>query len=261
MVICAVVLNEQSVSGTAQPLLVGVAFDPRVPQVAGSNPAIATLPYTFTYGSNPSCVGVADHSATNPQNGGAMFAACGIVVMNSAPWSTATVFGIAFDPRSGYSRGGLIINSSNPFIGDPSCATPRDGSTEVICAIGSGTFTTLEAIGFDTVGRTTITQNLGAAPSGAGFWTGVGCASPNSTQKNTILCAVTTSTNQTYGVLFDPRTAATPVFSPGNVFSPPNGAAIHAAPSCISLNIVNNQISCALVDSTKESWAFVVPLP
>jgi hypothetical protein len=274
MVICAVVVNEQSVTGTAQPELVGVAFDPRAPQVAGSNPAIVTLPYTPTYASNPSCVGVTDHSTTNPQNGGNMFAACGIVVMNTAPWSTATIFGVAFDPRSGYSRGGLIISSTTAYTGDPSCAAPRDHSTEVICAIGtgfgsafgSGTFNTLVGFGFDPVGRTTTAnQSLGAAPSGAGFWTGVGCASPNesgagSTQ-NTILCAVTTTTNQTYGVLFDPRTTAAPIFSPGSVFSPPDGAAMHAAPSCISLNIVNNEISCGVVDSAQESWAFVIPLP
>ncbi len=274
MVICAVVVNEQSVTGSAQPLLVGIAFDPRAPQVTGSNPVYTTLPYTFTYGSNPSCVGVTDHSTTNPQNGGNMFAACGIVVMNSAPWSTATIFGIAFDPRSGYARGGLIISSSAPYASDPSCAAPRDNSTEVICAIGTGsgsgfgtgTFTTLVGFGFDPVGRTiTANQTLGAAPTGTGFWTGVGCASPNesgpgSTQ-NTILCAATTSTNQTYGVLFDPRANAAPIISAGNVFSPPNGAAIHMAPSCVSLNIVTNQISCSVVDSTKESWAFAVPVP
>jgi hypothetical protein len=203
-----------------------------------------------------------------------MFAACGIVVMNSDPWSTATIFGIAFDPRSGYARGGLIINSPSGYTGDPSCAAPRDGSTEVICAIGtgdgsgfgSGTFSTLVGFGFDPVGRTTTAnQTLSAVPAGAGFWTGVGCASPNesgagSTQ-NTILCAVTTTTSQTYGVLFDPRTTTAPILSPANVFSPPNGAAIRMVPSCISLNIVNNKISCSVVDSTNESWAFVVPLP
>jgi hypothetical protein len=271
MVICAVVVNVQSVIGSAGSLLVGVAFDPRASQVPGSNPVVATLPYTFTYSSNPSCVSVTDPSKTNPQNGGNTFAACGIVVMATEQWSTSTIFGTAFDPRSGYGRGGLVISSSAPYVGDPSCATPRDGTTEVICAIGtgygtgfgSGTFSTLTAFGFDPAGRTiTANQNLGAAPSGTGLWTSVGCASPNiRNAENMILCAATTSENQTYGVLFDPRNTAAPVISKGNVFSPPNGAAMHAIPSCISLNIVNNEISCGIVDSTKESWVFVVPSP
>lgn len=273
MVICAVVVNEQNVMGAAQPELVGIAFDPRKPQATGSNPAIVNLPYTQTYASNPSCVSVTDHSATSPQNGGVPFAACGVVVINTVPWSTATLFGIAFDPRSGYARGGLILSSSVPYEGDPSCATPRDNSTEVICAIGTeqghafgdGTFSTLAAFGFDPVGRTITTkQTLGAAPAGQ-FWTGVGCASPNASgtgsTQNTILCAVITNTNQTYGVVFDPRTTTAPLFTTGSVFSSPNGAALHAAPSCISLNIVNNEISCGIVDAAKDSWTFVVPLP
>jgi hypothetical protein len=269
-VICAVVVNLANVNGAAQPQLVGIAFNPNASVVAGTNPAITALPYTTTYAGNPSCVTVIDHSATNPQNGGNNFAACGIEVMNTAPWSTATIFGVAFDPRSGYARGGLIVSSPTDFVGDPSCATPRDGSTEVICAVGtgngrafgSGTFTTLAGFGFDPVGRTTTAiENLGTAPAGA-FWTGVGCASPNvPASQNSILCATTTSSNQTFGVLFDPRTTAAVRTSTASVFAPPNGATMPAAPSCISLNVVNNSISCGIVDSTKQSWAFVVPSP
>jgi hypothetical protein len=270
-VICAVVANVQNVNGAARPVLVGVAFDPNAALQAGVNPAIAMLPYTPTFFTNPSCVGVIDRSASNPQNAGQGFAACGIAVMNTAPWSTATIFGIAFDPRSGYSRGGLIINSATDYTSDPSCATPRDGSTEVLCAIGtgdgqafgSGTSSTLSGFGFDPVGRTTTAvRNLGAAPAGAGFWTGVSCASPNVTSATgTTLCAVTTSANRTYGVSFDPRTTAAPHISAASVFSPPNGATMPAAPSCISLNIVNNQINCGIVDSVKQSWAFSVNAP
>jgi hypothetical protein len=268
MVICAVVVNEQNVNGSAQPELVGIAFDPRKPVVAGSNPAIATLPYTFTYASNPSCVGVTDHSGA--MNAGAAFAACGIAVMNSAPWSTPTFFGVAFDPRSGFSRGGLIINSSAPYVGDPSCATPRDGSSEVICAIGTGTgsgfgsatFDTLTGFGFDPVARTTTpVQTLSTAPSSVGvFLAGVGCASPNkTTAQSSVLCALTTTANQTFAVLFDPRIGGSTVA--GSVFTPPSGAAMRGSPSCISLNIVNNSISCGIVDANKQSWAFSVPSP
>jgi hypothetical protein len=267
-VICAVVVNEQSVTGSAQPELVGIAFDPRQPVVAGSNPAIATLPYTFTYASNPSCVSVTDHSGA--MNAGNSFAACGIAVMNAAPWSTPTVFGVAFDPRSGFSRGGLIINSSVGYVGDPSCATPRDGTTEVICAIGTGsgsgfgtaTFTTLTGFGFDPVARTTTpVQTLETAPGGF-FWNGVGCASPNkTTAQASVLCALTTTSNQTFGVLFDPRVGGATVTPGGSVFAPPSGAAMRGSPSCISLNIVNNSISCAVVDANKQSWAFSVPSP
>ncbi|HET9623877.1 MAG TPA: hypothetical protein VFP84_21040 [Kofleriaceae bacterium] len=268
-VICAVVVNIQNVKGAAQPFLVGVAFDPRAPVVAGSNPAIAALPYTTTYMSNPSCVGVVDHSATSPQNAGNGFAACGIVVMTPAPWSTPTIFGVAFDPRSGYARGGLVISTATGFAGDPSCATPRDGSTEVLCAIGAGTgsgfgngnFSTLLGFGFDTVARTTTPlRTLGAAPSG--FWTGVGCASPNvTTAASSTLCAATTTTNQTFGVLFDPRTTTAPRFSSASAFSPPNGFPMTSPPACVSLNIVSNAISCAVVDSGKETWAFSLPSP
>jgi hypothetical protein len=258
----------QNTHGAAQPQLIGIAFDPRKPQAAGSNPAIAALPYTPTYSSSPSCVGVTDH--TTGQNGGVGFAACAIAVMNSAPWSTATIFGVAFDPRSGFSRGGLIINSPAFFVGDPSCATPRDGSNEVICAIGTGTvgtfntgnFSTMNGFGFDPVGRTTTAfQALETAPGGFS-WTGVGCASPNKTgQQADVLCALTTTANQTFGVLFDPRATGATLTPGGNQFSPPSGAVIKTAPSCISLNIVNNSISCSVVDSANESWAFSVPSP
>jgi hypothetical protein len=46
-----------------------------------------------------------------------------------------------------------------------------------------------------------------------------------------------------------------------NVFSVPGGASIAASPSCISLNIVNTQISCGVVDSNKQTWAFAVSSP
>lgn len=267
-VICAVVASMQNTLGAAQPQLIGVAFDPRQAAAAGTNPAIAALPYTPTYASNPSCVGVTDH--TGGQNAGSTFAACGVAVMNTAPWSTATIFGVAFDPRSGYSRGGLIINSSASFVGDPSCAAPRDGSTEVLCAIGtngvapfnSGTFTTMNGFGFDPVNRTTTAfQPLETA---SGFaWKAMSCASPNvAASPNTTLCALTTTANQTFGVRFDPRVAGSALVTPGgSVFTPPTGAAIKTAPSCISLNIVANSISCGIVDSANQSWAFAVPSP
>jgi hypothetical protein len=196
------------------------------------------------------------------------------VVMNNTPWSSSTIFGTAFDPRSGYMRGGLIVSGTD-YVGDPSCAAPRDGSTEVICAIGSGlgqgfgtgTFNNLMGFGFDPAGRTTTPlRNLGSAPAGTGFWTGVGCASPNTPGvTNQISCAVTIGTqagsSQTSAVSFDPRTANAPRFSAGNVFSVPGGAAMVTSPSCISLNVVNNQIHCGVVDSNKQSWAFSVNAP
>jgi hypothetical protein len=120
----------------------------------------------------------------------------------------------------------------------------------------------MNGFGFDPVGRTTTAfQALETAPGGFS-WTGVGCASPNKTgQQADVLCALTTTANQTFGVLFDPRATGATLTPGGNQFSPPSGAVIKTAPSCISLNIVNNSISCSVVDSANESWAFSVPSP
>jgi hypothetical protein len=261
MVICAVVVNAQNASGAAHQELIGLAFDPRKPVAAGSNPKIAALPYTFTYTSHPSCVGVTDR--TGGLNAGASFAACGIVVASSTP----TFVGVAFDPRSGFSRPALTLTTLLSFAGDPSCATPRDGTNEVICAVGtvtpagitSGSFDALNGLGFDPVARTTTAvEQLTGSLGGSGidvFSVGVGCASPNKTgAQNKILCALTSTANETGAIEFDPRVAGVAV--DGDVFTPPTGAAMRGQPSCISLNIVNNSISCSVVDANNQSWAF-----
>ncbi|HLJ91300.1 MAG TPA: hypothetical protein VKZ53_31165 [Candidatus Angelobacter sp.] len=259
-VICGVVAVMQNTKGAAVTGFIGVSFDPNV---GATSVIVKNYPFMPTAQTNPTCTNDTDHNTTTNTNGGVTFAVCALVPVNNTPWSSANVGLVAFDPRSTYQRGSLNIFSSTSFASDPSCATPRDGTTEIICAIvvGSGVGNTIVGLGFDPVARTTVSQNLGPAPSGTEAWTSVACASPNSAQgsQGTIACAATTSLDQVHALTFDPRVSSLTV-NTGNFFSPPSGAAIAGVPSCISLNIVSNQITCAIVDSTGQAWAFPVPL-
>jgi hypothetical protein len=64
---------------------------------------------------------------------------------------------------------------------------------------------------------------------------------------------------------FDPRTGLDPiskkppVFS-GNVFSDANGLSINPSPSCVSENVIVNQVACGIVDGAGNSKAFFVPI-
>ncbi len=224
MVICAVLALEQIGFGSARTILVGIAFDPRQPQGPG-NPAVVNLPFGATFGSDPSCT--IDQDPSKTLNGGQPFAECAIVLtaettVGGTNDAIPVMFGVSFDPRSGFTKGGQAATSTQPFTGNPSCTTPRDNATaggtgtSVICAIGTGfgngfgtgTFNTLVAYAFNPVDRTDapIEQSLGSAPSGV--WTGVGCASQNNlSAHNRVVCAATTTTNAVFGVDFDPRTA------------------------------------------------------
>jgi hypothetical protein len=276
MVICAVVVLMQNTIGAAETDLVGIAFDPRAAQVAGSNPAITLLPIGTGFHSDPSCTSDVDLSHTNPVDGGHRFAACAIVFNGAAFGATATLFGFGLDPRSGYATTSAVFSAPGgmSFTGDPSCATPRDNSSEVICAIGvgvgtgfgSGTSSTLLGLAFNPVSGTSSTLNLGAPPSADGSWSGVSCASPNgANDTNSVACAATTSGNEVLAINFDPRTGldpitkAAPVFS-GNVFTDANGLSINPTPSCISLNVIMNQITCGIVDGAGNAMGFVVPI-
>jgi hypothetical protein len=183
-------------------------------------------------------------------------------------------------------------NGDLVFNGDPSCATPRDAPNtghslgEITCAIGvgvgngasSGTDTALLGVTFNPVTRTTATLNLGLAPSGT--WSGVSCASPNDNlitfphdTGNSVACVATTgttnpttnlTTNSTtmYAINFDPRTGldpttnAAPAWSSFTFSDPNTNATPTSLPSCVSENVINNQISCGIVDSAGNSVGF-----
>jgi hypothetical protein len=197
---------------------------------------------------------------------------------------------------NGPGRMNFPANGDLVFNGDPSCATPRDGAMghslgEITCAIGVGvgtgasfgTDTALLGVTFNPVTRTTpTTLDLGPAPSGT--WSGVSCASPNdNTDKpnptgnptgNSVACVATTGTTNTttgvttnsntmYAINFDPRTGfdpttnAAPLWSPFTFSDPDNpNATPTSLPSCVSENVIFNQISCGIVDSAGNSVGF-----
>jgi hypothetical protein len=269
MVICGVIVVLQSAVGTALNDLIGIAFDPRVP-LSSTNPAILGLANGANFDSNPSCSSSKDPNGV--VNNGKMFATCGIVFIENYFGATATFFGASFDPRSGYNRGALTVSGSTNFGQDPSCAAPRDNKGAVICAMGlgsgngfgTGTTSTMLGVAFDPIGRTTSTINLGAPPAGDGVWTSFGCASPvDANDTNSVACAAVTSTNKILAINFDPRTGLDPVTKAAPTFAPvtfndPNGATATLAsiPSCVPENIINNQISCVIVDSFGASVGF-----
>jgi hypothetical protein len=177
----------------------------------------------------------------------------------------------------------------------PSCATPRDADGfhslgEITCAIGvglgngfgTGTVTALLGVTFNPVARTMATLNLGPAPSGA--WSGVSCASPNDnndktrptgTTGNSVACVATTGTTNTttkittnsntmYAINFDPRsgldptTNAAPAWSSITFSDPENSTATPTSlPSCVSLDIDRNQISCGIVIPLEILWVSI----
>jgi hypothetical protein len=269
MVICGVIVLLQNAVGTGINDLIGIAFDPRVP-LSSTNPAILGLGNGTNFYSNPSCASSRDPNGV--VNNGKMFATCAIVFIENNFGATATLFGASFDPRSGYNRGALTVSGSTNYGQDPSCAAPRDNKGAVICAIGlgsgngfgTGTSSTMFGVAFDPIGRTTSTINLGAPPAGDGEWTSFGCSSPvDANDTNSVACAAVTSTNKILAINFDPRTGldpvtrATPAFAPVT-FNDPNGAnaTFATVPSCVPENIINNQISCVIVDSFGDSVGF-----
>jgi len=271
MVICAVVALVQNSAGTSNTILVGLAFDPRIAS-SSTNPAIQALELGNFFHSNPSCASSKDpkHSL----DGGNMFATCAIVFQQGFFGGTAELFAGSFDPRSGFTQGSLSVAASGQ-LGDPSCATPADGSGAVICAIGentTGSFTSLLGVAFNPVTKTTATLNLGAPPSSDGTWASWGCASPVdvndlNNSKNSIACAAVTTNNEILSVNFDPRTGhdpvtgAAPAFAAVN-FTDPNGssATLISPPSCVPENVIHNQITCAIVDSFNDSIGFAATI-
>jgi hypothetical protein len=269
MVLCAAIVLLQNGSGSTTNGLIGIAFDPRAP-ASSTNPATLGLIDGSNFYSNPSCASTKDPSGV--VNNGRTFAMCAIFFSPGFFGGTPTVFGAAFDPRSGYNRGSLNINSNTGFDQDPSCATPHENKGTVICVMGAGsgngfgtgTASTMLGFAFDNIARTTSTINLGAPPSGDGVWKSVGCASPvDAKDSNSVACAAVTSTNQILVINFDPRTGldpgtnAAPAFTPVS-FNDPNGssATLVSAPSCVPENIINNQITCVVIDSFGSSVGF-----
>jgi hypothetical protein len=269
MVICGVIVLLQNAVGTGINDLIGIAFDPRVP-ASSTNPAILGLGNGTNFASNPSCASSKDPAGV--VNNGKMFATCAIVFIENNFGATATLFGASFDPRSAYNRGALTVGGSTNYGQDPSCAAPRDNKGAVICAIGlgsgngfgTGTSSTMFGVAFDPIGRTTSTINLGAPPAGDGAWTSFGCASPvDANDTNSVACAAVTSTNKILAINFDPRTGLDPVTKTTPAFAQvtfndPNGAnaTLASVPSCVPENIINNQISCVIVDSFGDSVGF-----
>src|SRR5579859_2508952 len=269
MVICGVLVLLQNTLGTTVNDLVGIAFDPRV-AASSTNPAILGLANGTNFYSNPSCA--SSNDTTGVVNNGKMFATCAIVFVENYFGATATLFGASFDPRSGYNRGALTVSGSTNYGQDPICAAPRDNKGAVICAIGlgsgngfgTGTSSTMFGVAFDPIGRTTSTISLGAPPAGDGAWESFACASPvDANDKNSVACAAVTSTNKILAINFDPRTGQDPVTKAAPVFAPvtfndPNGttATFVSAPSCVPENIINNQITCVIVDSFGDSVGF-----
>jgi hypothetical protein len=268
-VICAVLVVLQNSLGATINDLIGIAFDPRVP-ASSTNPSILGLANGANFYSNPSCASSTDPAGVNGVNGGKAFATCAIVYFqsivspNGTVFSNATLFGPSFDPRSGFDSGVLGVTENASFGQDPSCAAPDENKGAVICAIGLGLgsdgFVSNTMLGFaiDPIHKTTSTMNLGAPPSGDGGWTGFGCASPvDPNNTNLVACAGTTSNNQIVAVSFDPRTNTKTPFEVVP-FADPNGssATFATAPSCVPAKIINNQITCVVVDSFNDAIGF-----
>jgi hypothetical protein len=91
-----------------------------------------------------------------------------------------------------------------------------------------------------------------------------GCASPDdANDTDSVACAAVTSTNKILAINFDPRTGLDPVTKAAPTFAPvtfndPNGAnaTFSSAPSCVTENIIPNQITCVIVDSFGDSVGF-----
>jgi hypothetical protein len=278
MVICGVVVLMQSNTGAAVTALLGIAFDPRMPLTTtttgvGANPAIAILEDGTFLLSDPSCTD--DVDTTGKVNGGFGFAACGILSAAEIFNEAHPLFGITFDPRTHgtlpiYNPGPLVATTTSFFSGDPSCATPRDQGGDFTCAVGVGSSqgfgaalgpaATLLGVSFNAVSRAVATQNLGA-PTAAAGWSGVGCASPNSTANTTtVACAAITSANTIVAMNFDPRHGTAPQTMTVD-FRDPNITGFLSLPSCVSENVIHNQIDCGIVDSFGTSKGFVATLP
>jgi hypothetical protein len=252
--ICAVVVNGANPTSTQ---ILGIELN------GTSSTSFVGLPFGSSFTNDPSCT-----TFFGPNFDGVVadnnnfVAACGIESGNN-------LIGFAFDPGTGFSVPSssstppLKLLTTGPFLGDPSCGAPDDGGNDVICAVVEGTASsnTLVAIAFNPVTQTLTgsSLNLGAAPSGS--WTGgLSCATPNEPagSRNTLLCAAVTSTNEVFGINFDPRVGASSIAkSTTSVFSQ---SSTLFAPSCIALAVDSNQISCGISTST-QSFGFNVPLP
>jgi hypothetical protein len=219
----------------------GVVFDPRGTTAATT---VSLLSGT-TFEQNVSCTTSAGVSTVNA---GGTVAVCASVV-------SGNLVAFQFDPRTGYASTSPVTLGPVTDFGNPSCGTPASNATNntantILCAIVTGSTSTLEAAAYNPVSSTASGQltNLGAAPSGS--WTGgVSCVSPNpanGTTKDTVTCAATTTTNEAFGINFD--LAGTNSGFLGSVFTPSPSAAI-STPSCIALAIDNGQISCAAIVS------------
>jgi hypothetical protein len=229
-------------------------FDPR----SGSSTGLESLPFPLVATGNPNCTTLFTVAADNKNN----VAACAIAEGNN-------MVGFAFDPGTGFSAPSssstapLSILSTGPFLGNPNCATVFDGTGDVICAVVEGTATSnkLVAIAFNPVTQALAGSAQILGPSPSGNWTGnLSCTSPNEPTGDshaTVLCALTTSTNEVFGINFDPRTNTKSPFSPSSVFTQSGTLGV---PSCVTLAVDNNQISCGIATGS-NSFAFNVAIP
>jgi hypothetical protein len=189
----------------------------------------------------------------NPSCASAPGSAVAMCAMQQA--SGLTGFAFAYNPVN--NTVGLVGSvqslGNNTFGSDPSCAIARN----VAAPIGGGTYATtcgivgsavnpnpLLGITFDlknapTAYMTTATAPIGNLAFTSGTWQNrISCASPNAGgANNTIACVAIATTNfDAYAVNFDPRTGQTSALVNSSI-----GA---AEPSCISINIDMNQVSC-----------------
>lgn len=276
--ICAIVANGQ---------MEGIAFNPAstttaMTTTAGPNSTgFVSLPFGSNFTGAPSCT-IGNKGGTI--NNGNTVAICAAV-------QNGELVGFAFDPRSGFNSTSTPMPLiSGPFSGNPSCATSQNNaatgaagtSPQVICSIivGSGSSSTLQAIAFDPIGGTkTAPQNFGSGPSGSTWTGGIGCSfnndhSPNTnitfqtlTHSNEVVCAAVareSTGDVVFGISLDPRaipasrTGFTSVTLPSNAL----GGTL-SSPSCLSLFVDTDQISCGAAFASSASSAeigFTVPL-
>jgi hypothetical protein len=233
---CAVIINGKVES---------VSFDPRTSTSSG----LVLQPFGTGFSNEISCTD--ELVQLNAENAG--WALC--TVRNGT-----TLEGIAFNIAKGTADSisitlGTVAPPANSSVVASSCTAPRDTTNVAICGVISGT--ELMGYAFDPRTNTMVGPKvLGPAPD-TGIWAPeVGCAFSNDVNfLGNVTCAAVSSSGKVYAVEFDPRVAGTPTIR-GPFLS---GAT--SSPSCVTLNIDTNQITCATTNSGGSAVGFDVPIP
>jgi hypothetical protein len=188
----------------------------------------------FTFNSDPSCT-----------IGGGGKAICAVV-------ANGQLFGIAFDPRTGFVSGGGLqpLSFGANFTSNPSCTSVGGGVA--ICAIRQGGGLLGFAFAFNGISIQPVSaQQLG----GSSFSSNPSCATPQDGSGQAI-CGILTGSglNTLVGFAFDPRTGFFRGFQ--NLVTAPAGSfgvpqPFVGNPGCAASNdpIAPNMVTCAVVTS------------